>query len=149
MSPQTETKASVGFKAGVKDYKLTYYTPEYETKDTDILAAFRVTPQPGVPPEEAGAAVAAESSTGNVFGFKALRALRLEDLRIPPAYSKTFQGPPHGIQSERDKLNKYGRPLLDWDVLLNQNWDYPQRTTVEHVMNVYVVDLILPKMMKM
>ena len=53
MSPQTETKASVGFKAGVKDYKLTYYTPEYETKDTDILAAFRVTPQPGVPPEEA------------------------------------------------------------------------------------------------
>jgi hypothetical protein len=28
MSPQTETKASVGFKAGVKDYKLTYYTPE-------------------------------------------------------------------------------------------------------------------------
>lgn len=46
---------------------------------------------------------------GNVFGFK---ALRLEDLRIPPAYSKTFIGPPHGIQVERDKLNKYGRPLL-------------------------------------
>jgi ribulose-bisphosphate carboxylase large chain len=64
MSPQTETKASVGFKAGVKDYKLTYYTSEYETKDTDILAAFRVTPQLGVPPEEAGAVVAAESSTG-------------------------------------------------------------------------------------
>ena len=66
MSPQTETKASVGFKAGVKDYKLTYYTPEYETKDTDILAAFRVTPQPGVPPEEAGDTVAAdaESYTG-------------------------------------------------------------------------------------
>ncbi|KAK4342649.1 hypothetical protein RND71_038465 [Anisodus tanguticus] len=42
---------------GVKEYKLTYYTPEYQTKDTDILAAFRVTPQPGVPPKEAGAAV--------------------------------------------------------------------------------------------
>ncbi|KAM3343597.1 hypothetical protein P3S68_025686 [Capsicum galapagoense] len=64
MSPQTETKESVGFKVGVKEYKLTYYTPEYQTKDTDILAAFQVTPQPGVPPEEAGAAVAAESSTG-------------------------------------------------------------------------------------
>ena len=25
---------------------------------------------------------------------------------------KTFQGPPNGIQVERDKLNKYGRPLL-------------------------------------
>ncbi|KAL7592767.1 hypothetical protein Lser_V15G32017 [Lactuca serriola] len=67
MSPQIETKASVGFKAGLKDYKLTYYTPEYETKDTDILAAFRVTPQLGVPPKEAGAAVAAESSTGSGF----------------------------------------------------------------------------------
>ncbi|MCD9641066.1 hypothetical protein HAX54_026895 [Datura stramonium] len=58
-----ETKASVYSSAGVKEYKLTYYTLEYQTKDTDILAAFRVTPQPGVPPEEAGAAVAAESST--------------------------------------------------------------------------------------
>jgi hypothetical protein len=36
MSPQTETKASVGFKAGVKEYKLTYYTPEYETKLVSI-----------------------------------------------------------------------------------------------------------------
>ncbi|KAL6496143.1 hypothetical protein OROHE_027484 [Orobanche hederae] len=95
MSPQTETKASVGFKAGVKDkeYKLTYYIPEYKTKDTDILAAFRVTPQP---------------EPRNVFGFKALRALRLEDLRIPPAYIKIFQSPPHEIQVEIDKLNKYG-----------------------------------------
>ncbi|CAN6445168.1 unnamed protein product [Victoria cruziana] len=160
MSLKIGTKASVGFKAGVKDYRLTYYTPDYETLATDNLAAFRVTPQPGVPLEEAGATVAAESSTGtlttvwtdglttlipiageenqyiayvaypldlfeessvtnmftsivsNVFGFKALRALRLQDLRIPPACSKTFQGPTHGIQVERDKLNKYGRPLL-------------------------------------
>ena len=166
---QTQTNAA-GYKAGVQDYRLTYYMPDYTPKDTDLLAAFRMTPQPGVPPEEAGAAVAAESSTGtwttvwtdlltdldrykgrcydiepvkgednqyicyvaypldlfeegsvtnvltsivgNVFGFKALKALRLEDLRIPVAYLKTFQGPPHGIQVERDKLNKYGRPLL-------------------------------------
>ncbi|KAL6530925.1 hypothetical protein OROHE_014407 [Orobanche hederae] len=46
------------------------------------------------------------SIIGNVFGFKALRALRLEDLRIPPAYIKIFQSPPHEIQVERDKLNK-------------------------------------------
>lgn len=54
MSPQTETQTSVGFKAGVKDSKLTYYTPEYGIVDTDILAAFPVTLQSGVPPEEAG-----------------------------------------------------------------------------------------------
>ncbi|QCE14258.1 ribulose-bisphosphate carboxylase large chain [Vigna unguiculata] len=70
MSPQTETKASVGSKAGVKDYKLNYYTPEYETKDTNILAAFRVTPQPGLPPEEEGVAVATESSTAGVKDYK-------------------------------------------------------------------------------
>ena len=49
MSPQTETKTQAGFKAGVKDYRLTYYTPDYQVQATDILAAFRMTPQPGVP----------------------------------------------------------------------------------------------------
>ncbi len=49
---------------------------------------------------------------GTVFGFKALRSLRLEDLRMPAAYLKTFSGPPHGIQVERDRLNKYSRSLL-------------------------------------
>ncbi len=158
------------FEAGVKEYKATYYDPHYTPKDTDVLAAFRITPQDNVDIEEAGAAVAAESSTGtwttvwsdmltnldryqarfyhyervpgadnqyigyiaypldlfeegsvvnmmtsiigNVFGMKAVKALRLEDLRLPVAYVKTFQGPPNGIQVERDKLNKYGRPLL-------------------------------------
>ncbi len=159
------------WSAGVLHYaEMGYWQPDYEPKPTDMLAAFRVTPQPGVPPEEAGAAVAGESSTatwtvvwtdrltaydhyqgkcyrvdpvpgsqeqfiariaydldlfeegsianlsssiiGNVFGFKALRALRLEDLRIPPHYTKTFQGPAHGIVMEREYLNKYGRPLL-------------------------------------
>src|ERR671935_1194284 len=157
--------------AGVTPYaEMGYYDPDYEPKDSDILAAFRVTPQPGVDPVEAAAAVAGESSTatwtvvwtdrltdhrnyqakaydvepvpgredeyiakiaydldlfeegsianmassitGNVFGFKALKALRLEDLRIPPHYVKTFQGPPHGIVMEREYLDKFGRPLL-------------------------------------
>ena len=157
--------------AGVTPYaEMGYYDPDYEPKDSDILAAFRVTPQPGVDPIEAAAAVAGESSTatwtvvwtdrltdhrnyqakaydvepvpgrddeyiakiaydldlfeegsianmtssiiGNVFGFKALTALRLEDLRIPPHYVKTFQGPPHGIVMEREYLDKFGRPLL-------------------------------------
>src|SRR5271166_132401 len=159
------------WSAGVLHYaEMGYWQPDYVPKPTDVLAAFRVTPQPGVPPEEAGAAVAGESSTatwtvvwtdrltayehyqgkcysvepvpgvdgqyiariaydldlfeegsvanltssiiGNVFGFKALKALRLEDMRIPPHYAKTFQGPAHGIVMEREYLNKYGRPLL-------------------------------------
>jgi hypothetical protein len=157
-------------KAGVKDYRKTYWTPDYVPLDTDLLAVFKIVAQAGVPREEAAAAVAAESSTGtwttvwtdlltdldyykgrayriepvpgdnnafyafiaypldlfeegsvvnvltslvgNVFGFKAVRSLRLEDLRFPLAYVKTCGGPPNGIQMERDRLNKYGRPLL-------------------------------------
>ncbi len=157
--------------SGVTPYaEMGYYDPDYEPKDTDILCAFRVTPQPGVDAIEAAAAVAGESSTatwtvvwtdrltdhehyqakaydvtavpgrdgeyiakiaydidlfeegsianltssiiGNVFGFKALQALRLEDQRIPTHYVKTFQGPPHGIVMEREYLDKFGRPLL-------------------------------------
>jgi len=33
-------------------------------------------------------------------------------MRIPPHYVKTFQGPPTGIVVERERLDKYGRPLL-------------------------------------
>jgi ribulose-bisphosphate carboxylase large chain len=62
--------------------------------------------------EEGSIANLTSSIIGNVFGFKALTALRLEDMRIPPHYTKTFQGPAHGIVMEREYLNKYGRPLL-------------------------------------
>jgi hypothetical protein len=49
------------------------------------------------PPLEGGRPV-----VGNVFGFKALKCLRLEDLRVPVALLKTFQGAPNaqtGMQS--------------------------------------------------
>jgi ribulose 1,5-bisphosphate carboxylase large subunit-like protein len=49
---------------------------------------------------------------GNVFGFKAVKALRLEDMHLPAAYLKTFQGPATGIVVERERLDKFGRPLL-------------------------------------
>ncbi len=52
------------------------------------------------------------SIVGNVFGFKAVSALRLEDMRIPIALVKTFPGPNVGIYDERARLNKWGRPLL-------------------------------------
>jgi ribulose-bisphosphate carboxylase large chain len=52
------------------------------------------------------------SIIGNVFGFKPLKALRLEDMRLPVAYVKTFDGPATGIVVERERLDKFGRPLL-------------------------------------
>lgn len=87
--------------------------------------AYRVDPVPGTENqyiayiaydldlfEEGSIANLTSSIIGNVFGFKALKSLRLEDMRIPPIYTKTFQGPAHGIVMEREYLNKYGRPLL-------------------------------------
>jgi ribulose-bisphosphate carboxylase large chain len=165
------------YKSGVIPYKqMGYWDADYVPKDTDVIALFRITPQPGVNHEEAAAAVAGESSTatwtvvwtdrltacelyrakayrselvpntgpgtkteaqyfayiaydmdlfepgsianltasiiGNVFGFKAVKALRLEDMRIPVAYLKTFQGPATGVVVERERLDKFGRPLL-------------------------------------
>ncbi|MEY2842119.1 MAG: ribulose 1,5-bisphosphate carboxylase, partial [Pseudomonadota bacterium] len=62
--------------------------------------------------EEGSIANMTASLIGNVFSFKPLKACRLEDIRIPVAYVKTFKGPPTGLIVERERLDKYGRPLL-------------------------------------
>lgn len=159
------------YDAGVMKYReMGYWDADYEPKDTDLIALFRITPQDAVDPVEAAAAVAGESSTatwtvvwtdrltacdmyrakayrvdpvpnnpaqffcyvaydlslfeegsianltasiiGNVFSFKPLKAVRLEDMRFPVAYVKTFAGPSTGIVVERERLDKFGRPLL-------------------------------------
>src|SRR5882724_9168105 len=159
------------YTAGVLKYRqMGYWNPDYRPGETDVLCLFRITPQAGVDPIEAAAAVAGESSTatwtvvwtdrltacdsyrakayavepvpnnpgqyfawvaydiilfeegsianmtasliGNVFSFKPLKAARLEDIRIPVAYVKTFKGPPTGLIVERERLDKFGRPLL-------------------------------------
>src|SRR3954449_5867823 len=52
------------YKAGVMQYKdMGYFDLSYGPKGTDVLCVFRITPQDGVDPEEAAAAVAGESST--------------------------------------------------------------------------------------
>ena len=159
------------YESGVIPYKkMGYWDADYTVKETDVLTLFRVTPQPGVDPVEAAAAIAGESSTatwtvvwtdlltasdiyrakayfveqvpnsaneffafiayecdlfeegsianltasliGNVFGFKAVKALRLEDMRLPFGYLKTFLGPATGVIVERERLDIFGRPLL-------------------------------------
>ena len=62
--------------------------------------------------EEGSIANLTASLIGNVFCFKPLKAARLEDIRIPVAYVKTFKGPPTGLVVERERLDKFGRPLL-------------------------------------
>jgi ribulose-bisphosphate carboxylase large chain len=62
--------------------------------------------------EEGSIANLTASIIGNVFGFKAVKSLRLEDMRIPYAYLKTFIGPASGVIVERERLDVFGRPLL-------------------------------------
>ena len=52
------------YKSGVIPYKkMGYWDPDYDIKETDVLAMFRMTPQDGVEADECAAAVAGESST--------------------------------------------------------------------------------------
>jgi ribulose-bisphosphate carboxylase large chain len=62
--------------------------------------------------EEGSIANLTASIIGNVFGFKAVKTLRLEDMRLPYAYLKTFMGPAAGVIVERERLDVFGRPLL-------------------------------------
>src|SRR5450759_3791839 len=179
----TEDATKDRWDPGVQSYAgMGYYAPDYQPKDTDVLAVFRIAPQDEVDPIEAAAAVAGESSTatwtvvwtdrltanshyqakcyrvddvpgrpgeyfayvaydidlfeegsitnltssiiGNVFGFKPLKALRLEDMRIPVAYVKPFQGPPHGrviyeanrggLDFTKDDENINSQPFMRW-----------------------------------
>src|SRR5215216_5080260 len=58
------TDARKRYSAGVLKYRqMGYWDADYVPKDTDTLCLFRITPQEGVDPEEAAAAVAGESST--------------------------------------------------------------------------------------
>src|SRR5256885_11704639 len=51
------------YRSGVIPYKaMGYWQPDYLPPETDVLAVFRITPQEGVDPEEAAAAVAGETS---------------------------------------------------------------------------------------
>jgi ribulose-bisphosphate carboxylase large chain len=107
------------------------WTDRLTASDAYRAKAYRVEPVPGTGPgtatpqqwfawiaydldlfEPGAIANLAASIVGNVFGFKALRALRLEDMRLPLAYVRTFDGPPAGIVVERERLDKFGRPLL-------------------------------------
>src|SRR3954454_20970083 len=61
---QAEPTTKDRWTSGVTPYaEMGYWDKDYEPKDTDVLCAFRITPQEGVDAIEAAAAVAGESST--------------------------------------------------------------------------------------
>jgi len=52
------------------------------------------------------------SVSGNVFGLRALKNLRLNDINIPSNIVKSFKGPKFGIAEIRKLLKVYDRPFV-------------------------------------
>ena len=52
------------------------------------------------------------SVAGNVFGLKALKNLRLNDIELPTELLKSFKGPKFGIKGVRELLKVSKRPLV-------------------------------------
>jgi ribulose-bisphosphate carboxylase large chain len=52
------------------------------------------------------------SVSGNVFGLRALKNLRLNDIHIPSKIVKSFKGPKFGIAGIRKLLKVYDRPFV-------------------------------------
>jgi ribulose-bisphosphate carboxylase large chain len=52
------------------------------------------------------------SVAGNVFGLKALKNLRLDDIHFPRELVRSFRGPKYGIDGVRELLGVKDRPLV-------------------------------------
>ena len=52
------------------------------------------------------------SIAGNIFGMKAVKNLRLEDIQIPPEILSSFKGPKYGIKGIRKLMKIPKRPLV-------------------------------------
>jgi ribulose-bisphosphate carboxylase large chain len=52
------------------------------------------------------------SVSGNVFGLRALKNLRLNDIQLPKELVKSFKGPKYGINGVRELLRVKNRPFV-------------------------------------
>lgn len=52
------------------------------------------------------------SVAGNIFGLRALKNLRLNDIDFPRQLVESFKGPKYGVEGIRKLLKVYGRPLV-------------------------------------
>ena len=97
MASETMKEGQDRYKSGVLPYKkMGYWEPDYKVKDTDVLAMFRITPQPGMDPEEVAAAVAGESSTIPYLTQERVPRPRPSTLPTSPTtsiYSREAQSP--------------------------------------------------------
>ena len=61
--------------------------------------------------EEGNMSQILSSIAGNIFGMKAVKKLRLEDIYWPETILNSFRGPTHGLRGVRKILKIYDRPI--------------------------------------
>ncbi len=79
----------------------------YEIKDNHVKIAYPVELF-----EENNVSQILSSIAGNIFGMKAVKNLRLVDVRFPPKILDSMPGPRFGVQGVREMLGIRNRPLV-------------------------------------
>ena len=128
------TDMKTRYRSGVLKYKqMGYWEPDYEPKDTDILAVFRITPQDGVDPDdvimspsragERGLTSTVTFPRGNLAPEgSVIKSTAIDPTVVDPdgVYRKT--GPARVFTRERDAIaaikGQGDRPIRPGDVLI-------------------------------
>ncbi len=110
-----EAAGRVASESSVGTWTTLYYMPErikslmakvFEIKGNWVKIAYPIDDfEPGNMPQIFSAIA------GNIFGMKALKNLRLEDVDWPEKIIKSFKGPQFGIEGLRKKFKVNDRPL--------------------------------------
>jgi len=102
-------ESSVGTWTEVKgaDYVNKLAAKVFSIKSKDVKIAY-----PSALFEKGNAPNILSSIAGNIFGMKAVKNLRLEDIKIPKQILDGFAGPKYGISGIRKMLKIKSRPLL-------------------------------------
>lgn len=103
-------ESSVGTWTDVKSTK--DYVKELRARVFSIRGNYAQIAYPGKLFEEGNIPNVLSSVAGNIFGMKAVKNLRLEDIKFPKQFLKSYKGPKYGISGIRKMLKIKNRPLL-------------------------------------
>ena len=80
--------------------------------------------------------------SGNIFGLKEIKALKLLDVKFNKKFVSYFEGPAFGIEGVRDELKVYNRPLLGTIIKPKLGLDEKQHAKVAYEAWLGGVDIV-------
>jgi ribulose-bisphosphate carboxylase large chain len=88
------------------------FREKFKAKVTKIEGNFVEIAYPSILFEKGNMPQIYSSVAGNIFGMKDIKNIRLESLKIPENFVKSFDGPKYGIDGIREKLKIKDRPIV-------------------------------------